>query len=178
MPRRPTQAFYANIEGLKANIKDISAEADVFNKNFVAVADKGADIDGKLHEFSKRLHRLEGAHNNQELRIARLEAHHWHTHWRYKRWVPRALMFGISPSSRKFVASEPAVASLRQLGYEGIDQMLEVRGTAELDPPAVIHSKWADEHKKRPDKISEPPELTEIEEFWKIAQEMMRPEAD
>ncbi|WP_299822746.1 hypothetical protein [uncultured Jannaschia sp.] len=109
----------------------------------------------------------------QELRLQTLEARHRYRRWLLHPWVPRVLMYGISPSSLKFNASEVCVRGLRKAGYESIQDLLAVKPDKDRKPAKIVHAELAKAHQDDPDNVQEPPAPEEVEEVMIIAQRMI-----
>lgn len=114
----------------------------------------------------------------QEHRLRALEAAHRYHYWRQHPWLPRVLMYGITPSSLRFNNSEFAVKALRKAGYDKVSDVIDVKPSGGLQPYEIIHSLLVDEHRNDPDNMPEPPDPEEVEEFVIIAQQLIAPKSN
>ena len=83
-------------------------------------------------------------------------------------WMTRAMILGISPTQRRFVVSEAAVAGLRAAGYDTIDQIVAETGSDGRSRAETIHAKWEEAHRSDPGSVPAPPPVEEIDEFCRI----------
>lgn len=113
-----------------------------------------------------------------DYRIARLEAQHLHALWQRRQRVPRMMIYGISPTRRSFVASEPSVSAIRAAGYQTIDDLIAEQPTASEDAADVAYAKVVAAHRADPSKVEAPPDAEEFRDFFRICQEMVNPTSD
>ncbi|MEM7489376.1 MAG: hypothetical protein AAF390_09665 [Pseudomonadota bacterium] len=157
------------IDGIERDIRVLTEKAarqdgwkdliDAQAKHIAALTDRLADHD-----------RWEW---RQEHRLRALEARHRHQYWHLHPWVPRVLMYGISPSSLRFNASEPAVRGLRKAGYESVQDLVAVTSDGDRTPAKVVHAALAKLHEDDPDNVPAPPDPEEVEDVMTVAQQLI-----
>ncbi len=163
--RRPRTQLHRRLADMTAALDTIGARIGT-----------APPLPDEIGDLQKRVGAIEDALRHAppwtdwEIRLRALEdRRHRGVVWQdLPRWMTRAMILGVSPTQRRFVVSEAAVAGLRAAGYDTIDQLVAETGDAGQTRAETLHARWEAAHQAEPGSVPPPPPVPEIDEFCRI----------